>query len=75
MFWKKKELSALNSHEYEELLKKYVAVVGDHDILSNRVSILFGNYRKLVGRITALKRKEGDEDDLDKSLKDDPLFI
>ena len=74
MFWKKKELSALNSDEYENLNKKMVSIVGDIDIMSNRVSILFGNYRKLVGRISALKRKEGEEES-ETDLKDDPLFI
>ncbi len=73
MFWNRKN-PPLNSDEYEILHKKHVAMVGDLDVLSNRVSILFGNYRKLVGRISALKRKEGDEDS-ESDLKDDPLYI
>jgi hypothetical protein len=74
MFWKKTESKHLKSDEYEELTKKLVSVVGDIDVMSNRVSILFGNYRKLVARITTLKRKEGD-DQCESDLKDDPLFI
>lgn len=74
MIWNKKVNPPMSSQEYEELTKKLVSVVGDIDVLSNRVSILFGNYRKLVGRISALKRKEGDEDS-ESNLKDDPLYI
>ena len=74
MFWQKKELKPLHSEEYEELVKKHVLVVGDLDVMSNRVSILFGNYRKLVARITQLKRKEGDEES-ESVLKDDPLYL
>jgi len=72
--WRKK--TPINSDEYETLTKKFVAMVSDIDILSNRVAILHGDYKTLTAKLAALKRDKIElSDENENNKKDTPHYI
>lgn len=74
MFWKKKEKSQLSSHEFEELTKKVIAIVGDIDRLTNSVTVLDSIVKSNRARICKIKIQEIEMEG-EKSIKDDPKYI
>ena len=73
MFWKKK-ISPLNSHEFEELTKKMVAMVGDIDTINNTVAVLDGICKSNRARISKIK-VEKILDEGEKDIKDEPRYL
>ncbi len=72
--WGKKKNEPLNSEEFEQLSKRLVAVVGDIDIMSNRISVVSsiakGNRAK-IGKILREEIVKESEND----LKDDTHYM
>ena len=64
----------MRSDEFEELTRKLVQVVGDVDIVSNRVELLASSFRKISARLSVMKREAKDEE-AEKTLNNDKLFI
>jgi|SaaInl7_200m_RNA_FD_contig_21_2551110_length_305_multi_3_in_0_out_0_1 hypothetical protein len=73
-FWKKNDKTTMRSDEFEELTRKLVQVVGDVDIVSNRVELLASSFRKISARLSVMKREAKDEE-AEKTLNNDKLFI
>jgi len=71
MFWKKKETTPLKSDEYEEVIKKITTIVGDIDVINNRLSILNGNWRKLSAKVAVQGREVTHEE----SEEDEKVFL
>ena len=76
MFWKSKKPvnEELKSEEYELLNKKFVAMVADIDIITNRIGVIDqiarGN-RVKIGKICRDEVFKENED----NLKDEPKYI
>lgn len=64
----------MGSDEFQELTHKMVRMVGDIDILNNRVELLSSSFRKISARLSVMKR-EAKEESSEKDLNDDKLFI
>lgn len=66
MIFRKK--TKINSDEYEEIVKKIVAVVGGIDVLKTKVEVLETNFRSLRAKVN---RNISQEPESESSINDD----
>ena len=72
MFWKKPK-TKLNSDEYEILTRKLVAMVGDIDIITGRITFLASDFKKLTARLHSLKREQDEAREDSEEFKKDEV--
>ena len=73
-FWKKNEITKLNSDEFETISKRITLLSANVDIVENKCGLLLSSIRKLNMRVAVIS-KETTKEESENDLKDDKLHI